>query len=98
MREAFVNEWHIDRPINVDVGDVYSLRAKVASHDLGKAAHSEFSRTERRRSRIRLDPRRRAGEENHATARFEHGWHNLFCGEECPKSVNPPSILEGTRL
>src|SRR5277367_762242 len=55
----------VDRPVDVDPGDVDSLGTQIARQRLSEPAQRELRRTKRCRPRSRLYPCRRAGEEQH---------------------------------
>src|SRR6266852_7948116 len=76
--EALADEGRVDRPVDIDVGDMDSLRPQVARHHLRQPAHREFGGAEGGRRRERTDSRRRAGEDYRTLARREHRRYDLL--------------------
>src|SRR2546427_3729831 len=68
-----VDEGHVDRAVDVHVGNVDALRAEVARNRLRQAAEGELRGPEGCRGGERLGPRGRAREEDHAPSPGEHG-------------------------
>src|SRR5713101_3022468 len=76
--EALADEGRVDRAVDIDVGDMDSLRSQVPRHHLRQPAHREFGGAEGGRRRERTDSRRRAGEDYRTLARREHRRYDLL--------------------
>src|SRR5216684_7243152 len=76
--EALADEGRVDSAVDIDVGDMDSLRPQVARHHLRQPAHREFGGSKGGRRRERTDSRRRAGKDYRTLARREHRRNDLL--------------------
>ena len=83
-----------DATVDHDVGDVNALRRKLARHALGQPAQRELAHRERRRLRITLHARRRAGEQDRAVLVRQHSPRRLLGDEERTEGGDVERLLD----
>src|SRR5262249_6395353 len=90
LREPLADERHVDCPVYIDVGDVDSLRLKIARHYLSQSPHRKLRRPKRRRSRKWFNPRSRASNDDHARTLREHCRDHLLSTQKGAEGCYPP--------